>query len=777
MARFPRLRRLALRGLAVAGVLFIVLAGIGASRSALEAPAPSRWITDRDGAFLGVVPGGEDGRLGFWPVEGRLWRVEAALIAIEDRRFWDHPGVDVAAIARAASQNLRSGRRVSGASTLAMQVARMQRPAERSWTAKITEAATAVALVARNGRRAVLEHYLRLAPYGNEVHGIAFAARWYFDKPAADLSWAEIAFLSAIPQAPGLMNPYTERGRGRARTRAARILEALEAQGVLTAAERADALTSLGRLQIRPRPAREPSALHALFAAPAEGGPRLRSTLEVGLQRFAAAAVAQTVADFADDGAQNAAALVVDLADLGVRAAVGSAGFASRDGALDYTRVRRSPGSTLKPLIYALALQEGLIDAATPVDDLQRAHDGIGNADGRFLGPLLPAAALGNSRNVPVVALVERLGVERVHGLFRRLGLHADAAAADAYGLGIGLGALPVRMIDLAAATAVLARDGRFAPLRWRMDAPEVAGEVIFPPEITRQIQGFLADPQARLPTFPRLGHGELPFPVALKTGTSVGWRDAWTVAWTPRYLVVAWVGRPDWQPMKRVSGYKAAARLAVELLRHLHPDAHLGLADVGFPPPEGWHAEAVCALSGGAPTPACDRVASVWRPAGSPPRSPCDQHVALDLDARTGAPATVDTPAALRERRIFVDLPGRYAAWMERAGLRRPPTREPVDGAATLRQGRALSVRILSPQEGAELLRNPESPEALGTVALSVAVDPPVPQVLWSVDGMPVALVGPPYQTRWPLVPGEHLIEVAVPHTDAADRVRIVAR
>ena len=235
MRRFPRLRRFLLRGLAVAGLVLAVLAGVGFSRSALEVPPPSRWITDRDGAFLGVVPGAPDGRLGFWPVEGRLWRVEAALLAIEDRRFWQHPGVDVAAIGRAIQQNLRAGRRVSGASTVAMQVARMQRPAERSWGAKLTEAATAVALVVRHGRRAVLEHYLRLAPYGNEVHGFVFAARWYFDKPAADLSWAEIAFLSAIPQAPGLMNPYTERGRGRARARALRILEALEAQVIIWA--------------------------------------------------------------------------------------------------------------------------------------------------------------------------------------------------------------------------------------------------------------------------------------------------------------------------------------------------------------------------------------------------------------------------------------------------------------------------------------------------------------------------------------------------------------
>lgn len=763
-----------LTALALAGI--VVLAGIGLSRAELSAPAPTVWITDRHGRFLGAVSGASDGRLGFWPVEHPPLRVESALLAIEDQHFWDHSGVDTGAVVRAVGQNMRHGRRISGASTLAMQVARMQRPADRTWSAKLTEAATALALVQRHGRRAILDHYLRLAPYGNEVHGIAFAARWYFDKPIEDLSWAEVVFLTALPQAPGLMNPYTERGRRRARVRAERIIEAMVAQGRMSEAEAHEARNGLERLQIRDRPAREPATLHALLAL-AEGTPRhrpqaLRATLDLDVQTRAVARVKGFLNHHADDGVQTAALVVVDLQDQAVLAAVGSGGYddTAPGGALDFTRIRRSPGSTVKPFVYALALQTGALTATTPVDDLARAQDGIGNADGKFQGPLLPAFALGNSRNVPAVALVERLGIEPVHALYRRLGLHDTARTGEGHGLGLALGSQPVRLIDLAAASTALARDGRLRPLRWRQDDPQVPGEAIFTPEIARQIAGFLADGSARLPTFPTLAR--LPFPVALKTGTSTGWRDGWTVAWSRRYLVVAWVGRPDGRPMRRLGGAQVASQLVVPLLEALHPQAAQGLEDLGFPLPEGWHTETVCALSGHTPTPACDRITTVPRGPQSPDLGRCTVHVQHFFDRRTGEPTAPSAPEA--ERRTFLDLPGRYTAWMAQNGLHPPPGRRPT---TPLHQGIAPTLRITSPRNGTDLLRDPEAPAGLGTLALTAAVDPPGAEVLWSVNGVPFALVGPPYTVRWPLVPGEHRIEARIPYTDVVDAVTLVAR
>src|SRR5262245_19791311 len=200
----------------------------------LVAPAPTPLLLDRHGEFLAQVAAPDGRGYGYWPVEDLPPRVVAAALSLEDRRFWSHPGVDPVAILRALWQNLASGERVSGASTLAMQVARMQDPGPRTYYRKAREAVTALFLTVRYGREAVLSQYLRLVPYGNDVHGIAYAARLYFDKPVADLSWAEIAFLAAIPQAPSRMNPLSPRQRDFAIARGHRILAALHSDEVLS---------------------------------------------------------------------------------------------------------------------------------------------------------------------------------------------------------------------------------------------------------------------------------------------------------------------------------------------------------------------------------------------------------------------------------------------------------------------------------------------------------------------------------------------------------------
>src|SRR5579864_4035874 len=281
--------RALLRGLAAAGIagplLLTSVVCLAAARAHLAAPPPSLLLLDRQGRFLGELPGGpppparsrtahlgrggagdagEEG-LGYWPVPALPPRVVAATLALEDRRFGSHPGVDPLAVARALLQNVRTRGRVSGASTLAMQVARMQSPGARGYLRKVTEAVTAVLLTERYGSREVLRQYLRIVPYGNRIHGIAYAARSYFDKPVEDLSWAEIAFLSALPQAPARMNPFSPAGRDRAVRRGERVLADLAARRVLSPSEYALARGQLAALRIPYRERRPPEALHALL--------------------------------------------------------------------------------------------------------------------------------------------------------------------------------------------------------------------------------------------------------------------------------------------------------------------------------------------------------------------------------------------------------------------------------------------------------------------------------------------------------------------------------
>lgn len=755
----------------------VLLIAVG-HRVRLVDPPGTVVVEDRAGHFLGEP--GTTKRLGFWPVDPAALpgRVVAATLAIEDHRFWDHPGVDPVGVGRAVVQNVTAGRRISGASTIAMQVARLQDPAARTWPNKALEAATALRLVHRYGRSTVLAQYLRLAPYGNNVHGIGYAARRYFDKPVADLSWAEVAFLTALPQAPGLMNPYRARGRDRAKARAARILDLLLAAGRLDRLNHAQAQRELAELRVVPRPTRPDATLHPLFAferrldtlRPTLGTDlRVASTLDLELQTAVQARLRAALDDeWRDAGADNAAAVIVDITDgYAVRAAVGSVDWHGETGALDYSRVRRAAGSTLKPFLYALALERGVITPATPLDDLARAGDGIGNNDGRFLGPLLPRAALANSRNVPAVELLERVGDGAFFGLLGDLGLHRRRFMGE-QGLGLAIGGLSVRLVDLVAAYGALAGDGARPTLRWYARQPHTAPRRVFEATTAAAIRRWLSDPMARLPSFARGGHLEYPLPVAVKTGTTGDYRDAWVVAITPRYIVGLWVGHPAWRPMRQVSGYQIA-RVARDIVLDLHPEARSGVGDVGLAPPDGWTPTRICALTGARATPACPNPVDEHFAPGAAPDDDCAAHIRLPVDAsgalRPGAPT-----------RTFVDLPARYAAWMRAMGLEPPP------GARTTGPGllerRTPAIRIVTPRPGTQLIRDPDAPAEASTLRLQATVDPPAPQVVWYVDGVAVAVADAPYVARWPIEPGAHWIEARLPYSDVRSApVRIVAR
>ncbi len=744
-------------------------------RLRLEAAPPSQLILDREGRFLGEHPG-PDGRLGFWLVDSLPQRVIAATLAVEDQRFYSHLGVDPIAILRAIAQNLFYGKRISGASTIAMQVARMQDPAPRTWGNKLLEAVTALRLVQHFGRPVLLAHYLRIAPYGQNIHGVAYAARRYFNKPVDDLSWAESALLAGLPQSPSLYDLSKPKGLRRARARAQRVLIRLHQLKVISEADFGRALAELKHLQPKKRSERPPASLHALFLSELRRSPEplIHSTLDLPLQTWTQKTLALRVEQMRELGVGNAAALIVDLSDHSVRASVGSVDWYDQKyaGALDFSRTKRSPGSTVKPFIYALALEQGIINPGDPIDDLQRSSDGIGNADGRFLGPLLPRAALANSRNVPVLELSERLGLNRVYDLLERLNLGDLSHAPSYYGPAIALGAQSTRLLDLVQAYTLFPGEGRAYSLRWRLEQESLPGPQIFSQQSARLISLFLSDPMARLPSFSRGGALELPFPTAIKTGTSANYRDAWAIAWTRRFLVAVWVGHPRWQPMKRITGYRAAAPILREILIHLHPsEERTGLADHFLPAPEKMQPVEICALSGKRPTLACEHRLREWF--HQPPQERCSVHLRLPVDTLTGALAKMDTPKYRLQMRTFLRLPPRYALWMKQKGLLPPPGLQ----QAGLKE-RQPQIKILSPRPGQQILSDPEAPPDFLSIPLRASVNPPVPQLLWYVDGEPFALAEHPYEIRWPITPGSHSFQARLPFSHLGSKVvKIVAR
>ena len=466
---------------------------------------------------------------------------------------------------RALWQHVR-GRHGSGASTLAMQVARMQHPRPRTLWAKAVEAGTAIVLTARYGHAAVLAQYLRLAPYGENSHGIAHAARWYFDKPAADLDAAQAALLCAIPQAPGHLALH--RNHARAAIRARQALAAM----ALPPAERATAEAELATLVPVAAP-RRPATLQLALRLQrlVHAGGMVRATLDAPTQRWVTATAVAHLHAWRRDGAQQVAVMVVRRGSREVLADVASAGFDSQPaGSIDYSATLRSPGSTLKPFLYALGLDRRLIAPQDVLADLPEGAAGISNADHDFLGPLLPRQALANSRNVPATNLLRRIGLADGFGFLRTLGLHQLDSPAQRYGLAMAIGALPTSLDRLMRAYAALAEDGMDGNLRWFVGPSEETHRVISV-DAARLVGRFLSDPLARLPSFPRYGSSEFPFAVALKTGTSQGYRDAWTVEWSRDYLVGVWVGRADAGPMTQLSGGRAAAELAQSIMLRLH--------------------------------------------------------------------------------------------------------------------------------------------------------------------------------------------------------------
>jgi penicillin-binding protein 1C len=709
-------------------LLFLVIGAAGFiwHRSTFIDPRPTTILADRHGAFLGQI--GESGLgYGYWPVEQVPQRVSAAILALEDHRFWDHPGVDPLAVFRAAASNLREARRVSGASTLAMQVARMQHPAARGYVAKSVEMATALAMTARYGREGVLRQYLKLVPLGQNSHGIAHAARWYFDKPVDDLSWAEIAFLSAIPQAPAAMNPNAESGRLRATLRGHRALARLRAQGVLTDEEFAHAEDDIERLTIQSHPTRPADAIHAVLLTEAlmDDHPalaRARSTIDLALEDRVTKIARQKLDSLRPQGAEQMAVILLDPKTAEVLAMVGSSRYAGTEsGMIDYAVRPRSPGSTLKPFIYAQALERGDIAPSTVLVDDPDNGTGIDNADRRFLGPLLPRQALANSRNVPAAKLIRVSGLMQTHWFLGNLGLHDGNRPAERYGLTLAVGGLPTGLDRLVAAYDALANDGVLKPLKWYEGQTLPEPRRVLGEQTAREITAFLSDPMARLPSFARMGSTEYPFPVAVKTGTSQGYRDAWVVAYSQRYLVGVWIGRPDGRPMAGLSGAASAAALAHDILIDLHGAESDGLDDGEFRRPAGLNPVRLCAESGRPDDGHCERVATEFMtPAAS---------------ANPLQPASMTVAAPVR-------------------------------------------LRVATPTNRSTFIRNPELPASLSFLPLRLAAGAGLPQVLWYVDGKPLQVADATETVRWPLAPGRHTIQARAPYGDArSNEIEVVVR
>ncbi len=703
-------------------------------------------FTDRNGLPLGTILTRDQEHTVTVPLDQVSPYFTQAIVAAEDQRFYRHGALDGRAIVRSLLEALQARQLVSGASTITMQLARMIHPAPRTLPEKLKEIWTSWRLTAGMSKAEILQAYINRLPMGGNIYGVEAAARIYFGIPARDLSMAQASLLAAIPNDPARLNPYDHRDALKQRQRY--VLDRLIQDHHLSRLDADRAFQD--ELSLQPRQQGIIAAPHFLFWLANQGSlqaARVQTTLDRPLQQFVDAQVRQVIQSLAPHNVHHAAALVLDNHSGEVLAYVGSPNYFadSQMGRNDGVQALRQPGSTLKPFLYELALEKRVIHPNTVLADVPTRYAIPGaklytpsDYSETFQGPVRVRVALANSLNVPAVRVLERVGVKAFLDRLHQLGFTRLTQPADYYGLGLALGGGEVSLWELAQAYVVLANQGQPVALTVKREdqgePPEPSGggsaaqdlqspistllpaapvnPSALPPSATTWslITDMISDSHARAKAFGVDSLLRLPFPAAVKTGTSSDFRDTWTVGFTRDYTVAVWVGNFDGEPMRQVSGVTGAAPIWNRIMLHLHehrePEAFL--------PPVGLVQRPVCALSGARPTPACPSIVLEY----------FDPEDLGDYD-RQPDPfyQTVSSPGGQRHYRL--KLPPEYNEWL----AMQPPEPTKSDG-----------LRILSPRNGDVFLveagTSAKSTQRLQFKLANVSDA----QVDWQLNGKPLA-------------------------------------
>lgn len=675
----------------------------------------------------------------------------AATLELEDRHFFEHPGVNPLSLARAI-WGVVSGSARGGGSTITMQLARMRHGLHtRHVWGKFVQVFRAVQMERHHGKEEILEAYFNQAPYGGNVEGIGAASLLWCGKDAHDLTLREAVAFAVLPQSPTRRRPRATGDNASLAGAQHRLWERLrQARGLP-----ADPLDESFTLrQLLPVPRAAPHLARRLFGTQDPGllvsGVPVRSTVALEMQQRVESVLADYLGRKKDVGINNACALLVHAPTREVRAYVGSSGFLNLaiQGQVDGVLARRSPGSALKPFIYALAMQQGLIHPHTLLRDGQTSFGGYNpeNFDRQFSGPIAARDALYHSRNIPAVSLAQKLASPGLYGFLKSAGV-ALPRPAEHYGLALPLGGAEVSMEELATLYCLLADDGCARPVRFT------------PGDETASISKPLLTPEARHLTREmirtREGEPALDDPGVLwKTGTSHGFRDAWAAGIRGDYVLVVWIGNFNGRANPAFIARECAAPLLFEIFRHMPAPSRritpAGLTEVDL-----------CAVSGQLPTPLCQhRVRGGFIP-GVSPITACEIHREVIVDSATGLRVARDDGRPGLQRSIQEFWPPEMLEMFRKAGVPRkspPPLEASTASMSTAESSQAP--RITSPQS-ALVYTLRASVKDRQAIPLRADAAPGVSRVFWFADSRFLGSSTPAQPVMWQASAGQWRVHV----------------
>ncbi|PWK89830.1 penicillin-binding protein 1C [Fulvimonas soli] len=737
----------------------------------LKAWLPSSTAVYDDRGRLLRLTLASDGRYRLWvPLKDVAPPLVGGVLLHEDRWYRWHPGVNPYGLLRGAWVTYVRHGHPQGGSTVSMQLARLLwRLDTRTPLGKLRQIARALQLELCYSKDAILEAYLNAAPYGGNVEGVAAASLAYFGKPAAALTLPEALTLAVVPQDPsrrlraprqGVINPPLAEARNRLYAR------------WLRRHPRDAAWAPLFRLPLALRPLSQlpfeaPHAVEQVLAARRlagdDGGARIDTTLDLDLQHSLERQLRQYVRRNDARGIRNAAALLIDVRDMGVKALVGSADYfdAEIQGQVNGTAAKRSPGSTLKPFIYALGFDQGVLHPQTVLRDVPTAFGPYQpeNFDGHFLGPVTATEALIRSRNIPAVWVASQLAQPSFYQFLRDAGV-GRLASERHYGLALVLGGGEVTMQELGGLYAMLANRGALKPLRLLAADPQPPGTRLLSEEASFMVMDMLR--QNPRPDAPVLGQPAR-LPVYWKTGTSWGFRDAWTAGAFGPYVLVVWVGNFDGSGNPAFVGVDAAAPLFFAIVDALRAE-HADLAEPVRRMPPNLKRVQVCLASGELPDQWCPQKGWTWFIPGKSPIRVSNVHRPVVIDDATGLPAC----PPYEGRRTHVEVYEFWSSDLQRvfaqAGI---PRRQPPSNPACAGAGRSDGdpPRITSPLRGSTYAMRLKQ---LGQerIAFSATSDADAHTLYWFVDDAYLGSSAPGQALFWqPQTAGSYTVRVVDDH------------